>query len=365
MKFVFRVDSSTQTGIGHVMRCLTLAEQLRCKGAECSFISRDLTGNLNSHISRSGFLVNSLIGDCGGVEDVSSSLPWSNFEWQVDAHQTSEILIGSPPDWLVVDHYAIDEKWESAVSTHCRKLMVIDDLANRPHQCDLLLDQNYYRDSEKRYAGLLPPHCVTFLGPQFVLLRNEFLIAKGKLKNRDGIVRRVMIFFGGTDPLDQTIMAINALNDVRDPKLHVDVIVGATNEKRSTIQELCASIPHFNFHINVSNMAELILQADLCIGAGGSAMWERCYLGLPTVTVVCADNQLRTTLDVASIGAIEFLGRAEELDLEAYKIAIRQALNSRSRLQRISSAALNIFYADSSKSVINELYQLSGQRPTG
>lgn len=361
MKIAFRTDASVQIGIGHVMRCLTLAEQLRGKGAECWFICRDHEGNLIAQITERGFQVRVLpkistkkhISDLAGMRTA-----WLGAAWQEDAEQTTRVLQNLVPDWLVVDQYAVDIQWEVLLRPHCRKLMVIDDLADRRHDCDLLLDQNFYFDKDQRYKGLLPDQCVTLLGPEYVLLRNEFSEAQKRLRNRDGSIERILVFFGGTDPTNQTAITINALKEVRRSDLVTDVVVGGTNANRFEIQELCKDLPNTNFHCNVSNMAELISNADLGIGAGGSAMWERCFLGLPTITVVFADNQVRTTQNVAEIGAIEYIGCSDELQVEDYKRAIESALVNPGRIKDISNAALAIVRSNAGRNVAGELCRL-------
>jgi UDP-2,4-diacetamido-2,4,6-trideoxy-beta-L-altropyranose hydrolase len=355
MKAAFRVDASLQIGSGHVMRCLTLAEALRANGAQCRFISRAYPGHLLGLIRQRGFAVTALPVELppppANTQVVSERpkepphAPWLGCDWQTDAEETvkaAEQLFPEGVDWLVVDHYQLDAAWERKLRSHTDKLMVIDDLANRPHDCDLLLDQNYYQNLDQRYQGLVPEHCLKLLGPKYILLRPEFAEARQKLRARDGTVRRILVFFGGSDPTDQTQKVIKALRQLKRPDIGVDVVVGSANSQRSTIQKLCAESPDVTFHCQVSNMAELILNADLGIGAGGSAMWERCYLGLPTITGVFAANQERTTEDVGVIGAIEYLGWSDRLTSEDYVLSISAMLGDPLRVKQMSKAALGV-----------------------
>ena len=275
-------------------------------------------------------------------------LPWaapgSNAQ-QDDAKATLEAagkLFPDGLDWLVVDHYGLDATWEHLLRPHVRKLMVIDDLANRPHDCDLLLDQNYYHDLDRRYHRLVPEQCVTLLGPAYVLLRPEFADARQRLRLRDGSVRRILVFFGGSDPANQTQVAVEALKLLDRPDIGVDVVVGAANPNRDAIQALYNQLPNVTFHCQVSNMAELILNADLGVGAGGTAMWERCCLGLPTITVIFAANQERTTEDVAALGAIEYLGWSSQLRPEDYARAISGMIENPQRTRQIGNAAVGV-----------------------
>jgi UDP-2,4-diacetamido-2,4,6-trideoxy-beta-L-altropyranose hydrolase len=355
MKAAFRVDASLEIGSGHVMRCLTLADALRAAGAQCLFISRAHPGHLLELIRQRGFAVTALPAELlqppantQVVSERSKEPVHASFlgcDWQTDAEETIKAAAQWLPDgidWLVVDHYQLDATWERLLRPHTRKLMVIDDLANRPHDCDLLLDQNYYRDLEKRYQGLVPSECVMLLGPDYVLLRPEFTVARQRLKVKDGSIRRILIFFGGSDPTDQTQKAMMALQLLGRPDIKVDVVVGSANPERSAIQKMCEQLPNTMFHCQVSNMAELISNADLGIGAGGSAMWERCCLGLPTITVVFAANQERTTEDVAEIGAIEYLGWVDQLAPENYARAVTRMLGNAQKVRLIGATALGV-----------------------
>lgn len=334
MRVLIRTDASVEIGSGHLMRCLTLADQLHGGGAEVAFACRDLPGGLLDLLQAHGYR-------CARLP---SAAPCGNAQ-QDDAKATLEAagkIFPDGLDWLVVDHYGLDATWEHLLRPHVHKLMVIDDLANRSHDCDLLLDQNYYRDLDRRYQGLVPEQCVTLLGPAYVLLRPEFADARKRLRLRDGIVRRILVFFGGSDSTNQTHKAVEALKLLDRPDIGMDVVVGAANPNRNAIQALCDELPNVVFHCQVSNMAELILNADLGIGAGGATMWERCCLGLPTVTVVFAANQERTTEDVADLGAIEYLGWSGQLRPEDYTRAITGMIENSQRARQIGNAALGV-----------------------
>lgn len=177
MQIVFRVDSATQIGSGHLMRCLTLATALREKGATCAFVCRSHPNNLIALLRQKGFTVYELPQ---GTEPRSSDDLGVPLE--VDAQQTQTLLekLGQV-DWLVVDHYGIDANWERFLRPWVKRIFVIDDLADRPHDCDVLLDQNYTHRQD-RYDGLVPAHCSLLLGPQYALLRSEFIAAREKLE---------------------------------------------------------------------------------------------------------------------------------------------------------------------------------------
>ena len=347
MKIAFRLDASTQIGTGHLMRCLTLADELKPHCDQIHFVSRHLPEHLRSMLTAKGYEYTLLVSvQKDTVLDKSlAHADWLEVNQEQDAIDSIQKLSDETWDWLIVDHYALDIKWETAMRPYSKHIMVIDDLADRKHDCDLLLDQNYYHDIEQRYQGLVPEHCVTLLGPAYVLLRPEFADARQRLRGRNGTVQRIMVFFGGSDPTNQTQKAVEALKQLNRPDIGVDVVVGSVNPYRNIIQALCAELPNVIFHCQVSNMAELIINADIGIGAGGSAMWERCCLGLPTITVVFAANQERTTEDVARIGAIEYLGWSDRLTPEDYARAISGMIENPHRVRQIGEAALGVLQA--------------------
>lgn len=321
-------------GSGHVMRCMALADQLRQTGAEVAFVCAEHVGAMFELVRSRGYRCAVIASTCNDADWMAN-----------DADMTLAAVRRFFPDgldWLVVDHYSLDKAWERQLRPYVGRIMVIDDLADRAHDCDLLLDQNFYRDQAGRYQGLVPDGCVTLLGPGYVLMRQEFIEARRQLRNRDGRVRRLLVFFGGADPLNLTKMILHMLQQWGRQDIMADVVVGAANPSRNEIQALCNSMSNVVFHCQISNMAELIANADIGIGSGGSAMWERCYLGLPTITVVMAANQARTTEDVSTLGAIVYLGKSEELRAEDYRRALEALIENPEQIRQLSESALSL-----------------------
>jgi len=345
---VIRTDSSLKIGSGHVMRCLTLAEALRDSGAIVRFVCRYLPGNINDIIFKKGFKVYELSSvdlDEGidhyteGVEDYPH---WFKVTQEQDAMETLDVLDSICPDWLIVDHYGLDCGWENRLRPHVNKLMVIDDLANRPHDCDLLLDQNYFGDSENRYEGLVPPTCTQLLGPRYALLRPEFAEARKKLCPRTGEIRCVFIFFGGTDPENITGRTLTALSDPELAHLEVDVVLGKTNPNRASIERQVATRPKTNFYVQVKNVSELMVRADLALGAGGATTWERICLGLPSIVTILSENQRKfsETLDKAEFQIC--LGNVKELSVSDLKFAVLKRLETVESNRRQSEQCLEL-----------------------
>lgn len=343
MKIVFRTDASVTIGSGHVMRCLTLADELRKRGADISFISREHPANLNDLLESKGYHVLRLdkpVQKFAARSDDLAHAAWLGVPWEQDAADTAAALGEGQPDWLIVDHYAIDYRWEERLRSRVAKIMVIDDLADRPHNCDLLLDQNLYRGMETRYDGLVPRTCQKLLGPRHALLRPEFAEARKGLLHRDGLVTRVLVFFGGMDPTNETEKALHALMGITDREFVVDVIVGGGNLRKAQIQAICEAHEGFSFHCQIDNMAELMSAADLAIGAGGTATWERCALGLPALVVAVAENQFELATCGAEAGLFFYLGTADSVDSSRMQDVLRTFCSSPAALRCMSAQAL-------------------------
>lgn len=314
---VIRVDSSGQIGSGHLMRCLTLAERMKKKyGANVHFICRDLPGNIAWLVEEQGDSLHML--PLVAVEkNLTGYASWLTVKQERDAEETIDTIKQfGKADLLVVDSYAIDSVWESMLRPYADEIFVIDDLANRRHDCDILLDQNFYLDRESRYHDLVPKYCRLLLGPAYALLRREFYEARKTLHRRDGNLHRILIFYGGSDLTNETSKAIKAIRELNLANVEVDVIVGECHGYREKIRDICESVSCLHFYCQVNNMAEFMAKADLCLGAGGTTTWERCYLGLPTIVTAVAENQMKICEDCERAGFIHYLGRWNQVTEE-------------------------------------------------
>ncbi len=318
MIVIFRADASIRIGTGHVMRCLTLASMLKEAGHGVSFICRQHEGNLIDFIRIQGFEVYALESR---EEEAVYSRQLAHAEWlgtsqEEDAEVCRRIVQGLAPDWLIVDHYAIDTLWETALIDACKKLMVIDDLGDRKHRCDLLLDQNYKSRREK-YASLVPEQCQILAGSEYALLRPEF--AKWReyslTRRANPELKRLLITLGGTDSDNMTGKILDKLSCVRLPEdLEITVIMGATAPHAEAVKQRAASMPWKTLvFVNVGNMAEIMADADLAIGAAGATTWERCCLGLPTIQTVIAENQREIARLLAEDHVIKVLQTLDQL----------------------------------------------------
>ena len=336
MLAVIRADASTSIGSGHVMRCLTLAQGL-CKeqNAKVVFIMRRLSGNLIDVVQKQGFDV-LVLSPAGQDYKLNGYGLWLTVPMEVDAQQTIDLLQGylqehsyEVVDRLIVDSYALDERWEQALRPYCREIMVIDDLANRRHDCHILLDQNFYLNKDVRYAGLVPEHCKMLLGPEHALLREEFYEAKKHLRKRDGNIKNILVFYGGSDLTNETEKAIKALVQLHDEgySFTADIITGVSNSRREKIEKICSKYHFFHYYCQVSNMAEFMNKADLMLGAGGSTTWERLYMELPALVTAVAENQIQGCRDCSQAGIIEYLGINDDVRVDTILEALHKKLD--------------------------------------
>jgi len=322
MNIIFRTDASVNIGTGHVMRCLALAEELRQKGTDINFICREEAGNLISYIENREYNVDQLPRE---------------IDIETDRRLTKKILskYEGKPDWLIIDHYHIDISWEYPLKKYAKRLMVIDDLANREHDCDLLLDQNYNKN-ENRYNGFVPEDCIQLLGPKYAILRPQFLKARENLRERDGGVTRILVFMGGSDPQNVTSKVLRAIHMLERSDIAVDVVVGNLSPYHDEIKTLTSNMPNTICHHNVDNMAELMLSADLCIGAGGTTTWERCCVGLPTITIILAENQKNISENLDKEGALINLGWYHNVTENNIKEAIEGLIDNPQKVTSMS-----------------------------
>ena len=334
-KLVFRVDSSAQIGGGHLTRCLTLAEMLK-KEAAITFICRDLPGNVAHLVQDKGFGLK-ILPFHGDGQSLRGYERWLTVPAATDAAETQGAL-REKADCLIVDHYALGLGWESKLRGYAGKIAVIDDLADKPHDCDILTNQSFEPGLAQKYAGLTNAGCQKFLGQEYALLREEFYLAKENIRRRTGEVRNALIFFGGGDPGNETGKVLNAIEG--ETGFSADVVVGGGNEKKDEIREMCDRLPWTRFHCQTDRMAALVSQADLAIGAGGMAAVERCFLGLPSIIVSIAENQEEGSKLFAALGFVEYLGKSAGVTALDWREAIRRLRRDPGRLLRMSQAAL-------------------------
>lgn len=316
MQVVFRADASTNIGTGHVMRCLTLARALTEQGARCDFICRAHSGHLVDFIREQGFAVHVLPLGANPNTLTNGTLHafWLGASQAQDAQACESVLKVLQPDWLVVDHYALDARWEQALAHTYGQLMVIDDLADRPHVASVLLDQTLGRDPAD-YQAQVPSDCTLLCGAPFALLRPEFAAMRPvSLQRRKlPVLRQLLITMGGVDKDNATGRVLDALTTSSLPAdCQVVVVMGPHAPHAARLQAQAPTMPWPTQVLGwVSHMAQIMADSDLVIGAAGATAWERCCLGLPSLMLVLADNQRGLAQALAKTGAAQVIEPAD------------------------------------------------------
>ncbi|MDC0587006.1 UDP-2,4-diacetamido-2,4,6-trideoxy-beta-L-altropyranose hydrolase [Gammaproteobacteria bacterium] len=349
MKFTFRVDASIKIGSGHLMRCLALASFLRRKGHETFFISRDHVGNMESYLLQKKFKTFLLSSEIGIKMDKARKeithpehYHFLEYDWKEDAKDANKVLEKIQTDWLIVDHYALDYRWETLVKENTKKIFVIDDLADRAHASDLLLDQTLGRRKDD-YKSLVPKKSEVITGSKYALLRSEFKKHRKKsINNRDfSKVRSILITMGGVDRNNFTNKILEILNSHDFSKdIKVKVIMGKSSPWIGQVKESASKMEYkTDVLTDVENMAELMYKSDLIFGACGSSSWERCCLGIPSINIILEKNQEKIGNALHSLGACVSLSKSSQSSVEI-KHAIINLLKSpysRKKMSRIAS----------------------------
>lgn len=329
MQVAIRTDASTTIGSGHLMRCLTLAAALREHGCRVRFVTREHRGHLATTIESRGFECERLPAtetwDVGsGDTPAAKYAHWLGCSQDDDARETAERLgDGASVDWLIVDHYALDAQWESRMRASAQRIMVIDDLANRRHDCDLLLDQNLYVNRETRYASCVPCGCDLLLGPRYALLSADFSRQRALVESKQIVAPyRILVFFGGVDATDEASRFLHAWAHIRRPDLSADIVTGIGNPHAAALAQCASKLPRVRVHRHLENMAHMMAQADYAFGACGATNWERFCTGLNSTLTGVAENQLPLAQDLAALGLIDYLGDWQHASVAAYELAL-------------------------------------------
>jgi UDP-2,4-diacetamido-2,4,6-trideoxy-beta-L-altropyranose hydrolase len=319
MRIVIRADASTRIGTGHVMRCLTLAQALIELGHQCVFVQRAHVGNLLQFVAERGVGVESLptSENTHTYQNDGDYAAWLGASQQEDADQTLAAIGENKPDWLVVDHYSLDVIWEERLLPHVGNMLALDDMANRSHACQLLLDQNFGATKQK-YQEKIEPNCTVLAGANYALLSPEFARRRdSSLERRRGNnqVHNILISMGGVDADNYTGRIVDQLARMPlDEDLDLVIILGATSPHIDSVRQSITKLScRAVLKVGVSDVAELMAEADLAIGAAGTTSWERCCLGLPTIQLVVAENQRQIGDALAAFGAVRLIDEVEDI----------------------------------------------------
>lgn len=295
----FRVDASEFIGSGHVMRCITLALEF-CKqvNAQIHFITREHVGHLNEFILSSGFVLHSMPSGKkkseASNECTNQHESWLDATWEEDCEATKNILLSINCNLLIIDHYAIDNRWESCLKdSYTGILCVLDDLADRNHDAHFLVDYTLGR-KESHYVNLVDQNCKLLMGLSFAILRQEFL-SKAVIKNTVSSDKiNILVSMGGVDQNNFTLKVIKLVQDIRSIKrIKLNIIVGSSYKQFDEL-ELFLSNQKFEYELkkNTNNMVGYMNSSDFAISSIGTTTWELFSQGVPSILIPIANNQL-------------------------------------------------------------------------
>jgi len=335
VRVAFRVDAGPVIGAGHAIRCLTLADALARRGAQATFVAAAMPSSVEQRITAAGHKIVRI--------EPSPELNRSGPDWhqpaltigaqEADVRATKD-QVGSC-DWLIVDHYLLDARWHSGARAFARRLLVIDDLADHSCDCDLLLDQTFGRSSEE-YAQLVPTQTTILAGACYALLRREFVERRRSALDRRrklSDVRRILVSLGAMDFGEMTAKVVEMVL-ATSPDCLINVVIGPDAPSLAGVKRLAQQAPNIEVHCGDANMADLMLAADLAIGAAGTTSAERCCLGVPSLVLVLAENQRCTALGLQDADAAMVVDDVGEIGS-----ALPQLLTDQRRLQTMSAAA--------------------------
>ena len=298
-------------GTGHLMRCLVLADLLKKNGTTVEFICRSHKGDSIDKIISNDFKVYELAAPKNNELETSSQYSqWLGVKQKKDADDCVDLIKLEKVNWVIVDHYGIDEQWHKQIKPYCEKLMVIDDLADRKFDCHLLLNQNLGIE-KKCYDNKVPLDCTLLLGTKYALLRPEFSSLRYKAitkRKNTSSVNDIIISMGGNDINNITHSILENIPN----NYNITVVLGKNSPHNKMLKNYIKD-KNIEIVIDSNNMAELMLDADLAIGAGGSSSWERCCLSLPAFVFLIDENQRMTVQKLVKFGSVKLIKNIESI----------------------------------------------------
>lgn len=307
MRVAIRVDLSVPMGLGHARRCQSLAFALRDSGAQILFVSRPMDLDSRAVLSRPFYDVRLLERPAGAYERIDQAAPqhasWAGVSWEQDANDTIAALRGWQPDWLVIDHYSFDSRWHTSVrhALGCR-ILVVDDLADRDLDADILVDHNWCDDHRLKYGSHATRVSRLLGGPRFALLGPDYATTQPYSFRPE--VESIGIFMGGTDAARLSETALAACRRIAGFSGTIEVATTSSNPNLRRLRECCAVSPGTTLLVDQPSLAGFFARHDLQIGAGGGATWERCCMGAPSIAVIGAANQVPVLRPLSGLGVL-------------------------------------------------------------
>jgi UDP-2,4-diacetamido-2,4,6-trideoxy-beta-L-altropyranose hydrolase len=340
MNIVIRADASAQIGTGHIMRCLSLAQEWQDRGGKAIFVLANKSPALEARLLSEKMIVLYLSFEAGSDED---------------AHQTVDFIRQFAAQWVVVDGYHFGAAYQTVIKDFGTRLLFIDDYGHTDHYfADLVLNQNISANQDL-YINR-EPYTKLLLGTEYALLRREFWQWRDWQREVNPIASKILITLGGSDPDNVTLKVIQALDRLNRNNLEVIVVIGGSNPHYQVLQkEIADSSLAISLQRNVSNMPELMAWADLAIAAGGSTNWELAFMGLPSIVIAIADNQIAIAAELARQGVIINLGWHQDVTIGQISFAVKELIGDRCKRETMSKKGQELVDGNGSRRVVSEM----------
>ena len=304
MNFFIRCDSSYNIGSGHMMRCLNLAKLLIKKKNKVFLISNNIERSLFKFIRKKKINIIFIKKKTNQIEDAKETIKGIKKFYQIN-------------DWIIVDSYKLKKDWENKIKNYFCKLLVINDLKNIKHNCDIYLNQSILSNKIvlKKFFG---KNTKILIGPKYSLLDQNFQ----KLRNKSIIrseVKNILIFFGASDKNNLTKIYTDILLKKINQNIKLNIVIGTLNKNKKNLYKYYNNEDRIRFFYNLKNLAKIMTKSDLYVGSGGTTTWERCCLKLPSIVISTANNQETHSKYLSRINAIKYLGKHSKLSKNKFK----------------------------------------------
>lgn len=317
---IIRADANAKIGSGHIMRMFALAQSWQMQEGNIVFVTNCESIALIEKLKNEGF----------EIVELDESFPDAK-----DFETTKEVLDKFPNSWCVVDGYNFDNDYYGLIRQNDNRVLVIDDTVRLPfYDADAILNQNI---NAEKLDYQCPPETKILFGTKFSMLRQEFLKWQNFQKETVENANKILITMGGSDFHNQTLKAIRAIENIEIDNLKIHAVVGSSNPYLTDLEKRVKS-SHINIELirNAQNMSELMAWADLAISAAGSTCWELCYMQVPSVLIVTADNQNGIANGLGESGFAENLGWFEDVFIEDLSSKLNDILSDKNKRKQMS-----------------------------
>jgi UDP-2,4-diacetamido-2,4,6-trideoxy-beta-L-altropyranose hydrolase len=308
------VDASQKIGSGHLMRCLTLTRELNSIFNKIIFITSKESKSIINNIQNNFEII---------YIDSMEKMELGNFQDELKIIKNTLEKYSDDENFLLIDHYGVDSNFESSLKNIFMKIFVIDDLADRKHYCDLLIDHGYYKNQDQRYEKLVSKKTIKLLGPQYAIIKPEFRNENKNSNITEYSVKNILITFGSVDSTNECEKILDAICMMDYNKYLINVIAGAYNPNFYNLEKKYKKYENIKIFRHTEKMESLMANSDLCIGAGGTTTFERFCSGLPSIVTIVANNQKDGVEYLSNMGYLINLGLAKDVTTDTYARCIK------------------------------------------